>query len=99
MAANHHAYVALLTVELMVPWSDSLKSKRRVIKSIKDRLSAKFNASVAEIGFLDEWQRATIAAAMVSNDRGHLEHSLQAVAKLIEETSDVQVLSVNIEWL
>ncbi|MDR2876888.1 MAG: DUF503 domain-containing protein [Chromatiales bacterium] len=99
MPANHHAWVALLTAELMVPWSDSLKSKRRVIKSIKDRLSAKFNASVAEIDFLDEWQRATIAVAMVSNDRGHLERSLQAVAKLIEETSDVQMLGVNIDWL
>lgn len=99
MAGHEQACVALLTAELMIPWSDSLKAKRRVVKSIKDRLSAKFNASVAEIAFLEEWQRAAIGVVMISNDRGHLERSLQAAGKLIEETADIHVLDVRMEWL
>lgn len=99
MAERDRAYVAMLTAELMIPWSDSLKSKRRVVKSIKDRLGARFNVSVAEVAFLEEWQRAAIAVAMISNDRGHLERSLQAVARLIEETADIQVLDIGMEWL
>lgn len=54
MPDQNRAHVALLTVELMIPYSGSLKSKRRVVRSLKDRISAKFNASVAEISSLED---------------------------------------------
>lgn len=99
MTARDPVHVALLTVELMIPWADSLKDKRRVVKSIKDRLAAKFNVSVAEIGFLEEWQRTSIGVVMIGNDRQHLERSLGAAGRLVEEVPDIQPLRMEMEWL
>ncbi len=99
MSAEHKAHVVLLTVDLLVPHSDSLKTKRRALKSIKDRIAAKFNVSIAEIAHLDEWQRALIGMVMISNDRQHLERSLSAIGKLIEDTGDIQLLDVRREWI
>ena len=58
--------VGLCTLELQVPASSSLKDKRRVVRSVRDRLRSKFNVSVAEVGELDSWQFATIALVCVS---------------------------------
>lgn len=99
MAVEHKVHIVLLTVDLLVPHSDSLKSKRRVLKSLKDRIGAKFNVSIAEIAHLDEWQRALIGMVMISNERQHLERSLSAIGKLIEETGDIQLLDVSREWI
>ncbi len=93
------AHIALLSFDLMIPHSASLKDKRRVIKGLKDRLRAKFNASVAEIDHLDEWQRASIGVTMISNDRRHLDSSLSAVSRLVEEAADIRLLDTRIEWL
>jgi uncharacterized protein YlxP (DUF503 family) len=72
--------VAVLTLEIIVEHSHSLKEKRHVVKSLKDRLKQRFNIAVAEIDGLDSWQRSAVAAAVtVSNDRTHAEQMLQAV--------------------
>ncbi len=92
-------HIALLTFDLMIPHSASLKDKRRVVKGLKDRLRAKFNAAVAEIDCLDEWQRARIGVTMLSNDRRHLESSLSAVSRMVEETADIRLIDTRIEWL
>ena len=60
--------IGILRMELVVYEALSLKDKRRVIKSIKDRVRARFNVSVAEVDHLDSRQRATLAIAMVSNE-------------------------------
>lgn len=99
MADLDHAHVALLTVELMIPASDSLKTKRRVVKSLKDRIRNRFNASVAEIAFLEEWQRSLIGVALVGNDRRHLEGTLSAIGRLLEEEGDIHLLDSTVEWL
>lgn len=93
------AHVVLLTFDLMIPFSQSLKSKRRVIKSLKDRVRARFNASVAEIDYLEEWQRSLIGVALISNDPRHLERGSSAINQLIGETADIQLLNANQEWL
>ena len=62
-------FIGVLQMELSIPGAQSLKDKRRVIKSVKDRLSARHNVSVAEV----DPRRAppvVLAVAMVSNDRG-----------------------------
>ena len=56
------AAIGVLTLELRIESSHSLKEKRHVVQSLKDRLRHKFNVSVAEIAHQDLWQRATIAA-------------------------------------
>ena len=60
--------VGLLTLDLHFPESNSLKDKRWVLRSIKDRMKNKFNVSVAEVGANDLWQRSVIGIACVANE-------------------------------
>jgi uncharacterized protein YlxP (DUF503 family) len=99
MSAMATAHVVLLTFDLMIPFSQSLKAKRRVIKSLKDRVRARFNAAVAEIGYLEEWQRSLIGVALLSNDPQHLERGSSAINRLIEENADIRLLNARQEWL
>lgn len=95
----NQANVLLLMAELHIPAATSLKDKRRVVRGIKDRLSAKFNASVAEIGFLDDWHHSVIAVAMVGNDRRFLEQSMSQVSQRLEEVRDAQLVHLENQWL
>jgi len=90
--------VGSLRVRLLLRESRSLKDKRQVVRSIKDRLRNGFNVSVAEVDALDQRQTAVLGIAMVSNESYHvrttLEQVLEAlrrhpVAELIEHELDV----------
>lgn len=72
--------IGLLTLELHIPDARSLKDKRQVLRSLKDRLRDRFNVAVAELDHQELWQRARVGVAAVSNDAHHLEQSLRAVA-------------------
>src|SRR5271155_3835345 len=61
--------IGVITFELRLDDSHSLKDKRHFVKSLKDRLRAKFNVAVAEIDYQDLWQRALVAAVTVSPDQ------------------------------
>ena len=70
--------------ELHVPGAHSLKDKRAVIKSLKDRLHNEFNVSVAETGHHDVWQRAELTVCLVAGDRRHAESVLASVDRFVE---------------
>ena len=65
--------IAFLTIELRIEAAQSLKDKRQVVRSIKDRLRNSFNISVAEIDVTDLWQRATLGVVSISDSRDYLE--------------------------
>ncbi len=67
-----------------MPECRSLKEKRRVVKSLKERLQTRFRASVAETGFLDVWTRAELTAAVVASDAGHADSILGKLDRFIE---------------
>jgi uncharacterized protein YlxP (DUF503 family) len=71
--------VGLLTLELHIEHAQSLKDKRQVLRSLKDRLRAKFNVAVAELEYHDTWQRSVVGIVTISNEEHHLEESLQQV--------------------
>jgi len=79
--------------------SHSLKDKRHVVKSLKDRLRHKFNVSVAEIDYQDLWQRALVAAVTVASDHAHGERVLQTVEQEAAELLGRQLVGVNVEWI
>jgi uncharacterized protein YlxP (DUF503 family) len=60
--------IGVLTLELRLPESHSLKDKRHTVRGLKDRLRARFNVAVAEIAYQDTWQRALVSAVTVSGD-------------------------------
>ncbi|MDD5217393.1 MAG: DUF503 domain-containing protein [Candidatus Omnitrophica bacterium] len=92
-------HIAALNVELFIPASNSLKTKRMVLRSIKDRLKNQFNVSVAEVDYLDKWQRARLGIVMISSDKTVVEGSFQAILDFMETVRDTEITQSNIEFL
>ena len=73
--------IAVLTLELRIETAQSLKDKRQVVRSLKDKLRVRYNVSVAELEETDLWQRATIGIVSISSSRDYLEGLMQQVEK------------------
>jgi uncharacterized protein YlxP (DUF503 family) len=71
--------VGLLTLELHIQHAQSLKDKRQVLRSLKDRLRVKFNVAVAELEHHDKWQRSVVGVVTISGEEQHVEESLQQI--------------------
>lgn len=71
--------VGLLTLELHIPDAQSLKDKRQVLRSLKDKLRREFNVAVAELDHHDVWQRSVVGIVTLSNEEKHVQESLQKV--------------------
>src|SRR3954471_5179762 len=90
--------VGLLTIELYVPGSQSLKDKRMVLRRIKDRLK-KFNVAVSEVEYQDLWQRAALAIVTVSTDQAHADRELAAAAEEIDRVEPGLITRTDVEFL
>src|SRR5262249_59422539 len=71
--------IAYLKLELRIEGAHSLKDKRQVLRSLKDRLRNSFNISIAEIEVTDLWQRATLGVVSISDSRDYLEGLMRNV--------------------
>ena len=91
--------IGVITLELRLDESHSLKDKRQVVKSLKDRLRTRFNVSVAEIDYQDLWQRGLIAAVTVSPDRARAEQVLQMVEREAALLLGPLLVDATTEWL
>jgi uncharacterized protein YlxP (DUF503 family) len=92
-------FVGSASIELLIPQSNSLKSKRQVLKTLKDRLHNKFDVSVAEVDHNDLWQRALIGVAVVANQNNFARQVLSEVLEYIQRENGVEVINYNIEIL
>ena len=93
------AAIGVLTLELRFESSHSLKEKRHVVQSLKDRLRHKFNVSVAEIDHQDLWQRSTIAAVTVSSARENAEKVLRSVEEEAAGLVGSALVDAAVEWI
>jgi uncharacterized protein YlxP (DUF503 family) len=91
--------IGVLTLELRLDDSHSLKEKRHVVKGLRDRLHHKFNVSVAEIDCQDLWQRSVLAAVTVSADRGQAEKVLQSVEHETAALLGPVLAAATVEWM
>lgn len=91
--------VALLTIDLHIPYAHSLKEKREVVCQLKDRLRAKFNVSVAEVDFNDMWQRARIAVVTVNADHVFLDKMISAIEREVEHILAGNSFEFRVEFL
>ena len=73
--------IAVLTLELRIEGAQSLKDKRQVVRSLKDKLRQSFNVSVAELEETNLWQRATIGVVSISSSRDYLSGLMQQVER------------------
>jgi uncharacterized protein len=90
--------IAVLHVELHLPYAQSLKDKRMVLRRVKDRLQ-KFNVAVAEVDHQDVWQRSTLGIVAISTTTEHVEQSLGAAADEIDRVEPGLVMRTEIEFL
>ena len=89
--------IGVLQLELSVTDAMSLKDKRRVIKSIKDRIAHAHNVSIAEVGALDEHRRSILGVAMVSNDSRYVEGALSKLVDFVRTVPQVDLMDYSIE--
>ncbi|MBO8138483.1 MAG: DUF503 domain-containing protein [Desulfotomaculum sp.] len=91
--------IGTLTLELFFGEASTLKDKRRILKSIIDRVKSKFNVSIAEIDMHDMWQRSTLGVACVSNKTPHVQSTLNNVVKFIEAQGAAEIIYIYTEIL
>lgn len=78
--------VLITKIILIIPFSNSLKDKRRVVKALKDRIWSKFRASISEIEDHDSIQRAVLGIVYVSKDKHILDSMVNRIIDIIDET-------------
>jgi uncharacterized protein len=78
-------FVCVARLTLQIPESGSLKAKRQVLRRITDRVKARFNVAVAEVDDQDLWQKATLALAVVGNERRHVDEQMEKIIHFVEE--------------
>ena len=92
-------HVGVLQLELSIPDAMSLKDKRRVVLSLKDRIAHGHNVSIAEVGALDEHRRSIIGIAMVGNDKAYVEGALSKLVDLVRMTTKIELTDYQLDFL
>lgn len=91
--------VGLLTLELHIAEAQSLKDKRQVLRSLKDRLRGHFNVAVAELEHQDAWQRSVVGVVTLSNEEQHVEEALQKVLAEAERILGPLLINHTVEFI
>lgn len=87
-------YVGQCTIDLHIANSRSLKEKRRVIKSIKEKIRNRFNVAVCEYGDLSLWQRSQLGVVACGNDRIKVDSTIKMVISFVEREHSVALLNI-----
>ena len=96
---NGAVHAAAMSFDLHIPVSRSLKAKRAAIRPIVDGLRHRFRISVAEVDHQNQWQRSTIAVAVVAESEGRVRELLDAAERFVAAAPDVELLRCEIGWL
>ncbi|NIR47547.1 DUF503 domain-containing protein [candidate division KSB1 bacterium] len=89
--------VGVCRIDLFIPDSGSLKSKRTILKSIKQKIRNRFNVSVNEIEPNNKWQRMSLGISMVTNERKFIDMTMSEILKLINGDTRLELLNHIIE--
>ena len=87
------AFVGYAVFDIHVQNVHSLKEKRFVLRSVKDRIANKFNVAVSETGHQDKWQRCELAVAAVAAERRSVERTLEGVRSLLDGEPELRVIA------
>lgn len=91
--------IGVCTVDLYLPTAQSLKDKRRIIRSAVERIRSRFNVSVAEVEHQSLWGQAKIGLAVVSNQSVFAEQVLNAAVRVFDNYPEAEVTQVSFELL
>ncbi|MEW5900915.1 MAG: DUF503 domain-containing protein [Acidobacteriota bacterium] len=90
--------IGLLSLEIYLPFSHSLKDKRRVLKALRDRVQHKFNAAVAEVDFQDKWQRAKVGIVTLNSQKGMVDQVLQKILRVAEQNLEGEIVQCEVRY-
>ncbi|NPA53168.1 MAG: DUF503 domain-containing protein [Aquificae bacterium] len=77
-------FIGSIVFDIYIPHSGSLKEKRMIIRSLKEKLKKKFNVSVSEVGDVEKWQTAQVAVVTVTPDKNQTEKVIQNIINFVE---------------
>ncbi|MGI6124659.1 MAG: DUF503 domain-containing protein [Acetivibrionales bacterium] len=90
-------FIGVLSVRLYLSEPQSLKDKRRIVKSLIEKLKNKFNVAVAETGDLDSWNNSRLGIVCASNEAAHADSMLATVVNFIESRGTADITSIQTE--
>jgi uncharacterized protein YlxP (DUF503 family) len=88
--------IGLLTIEIYIPYSHSLKEKRKTLNKIKDRVKNKFNVAFAELDYLNKWQRSKIGMVTINTQKNMVDKVFHRIVKEIEENIEGEIIKKDI---
>ena len=91
--------IGIVTLDFHLPMCHSLKSKRLVLKSLKEKLSNRFNISIAEVDYLDVWQRTQLAVVTVSKQKRRANEILSRIVNLAGRESEAVLIRTDMQFL
>jgi len=89
--------IGVCKINLLIEGAFSLKEKRRILKSLIDRLKSRFNASIAEVDLNDKWQASVLGIACVSNEGNHVDSTLSSIIEFVENDGRVTITEFSTE--
>ena len=89
--------IGILSLVLFIGNSNSLKSKRMVLLSLKTRLRNKFNISISEVDYEDKWQKSVLAVVGVSNNRRYMDSQFSKIINFVENFNQVDIVNYETE--
>lgn len=89
--------VGMMKIILHVHDNRSLKGKRKIVRSMVDKVKHKFNVSIAEVGSNDKWQRIELGVSAVGNDRRHIDSSLNNILSYMEGLYLAEIVDSSVE--
>lgn len=92
-------YVGALKLTLRLVGAASLKDKRKVVRSILDRVRAKFNAAAAETGSQDLWQRIELGFAVCGNDPAFVQHQVDEIGRFVDRLALAEFIDARVELI
>ncbi len=91
--------VGVLKVEFHLSDNRSLKGKRKVVRSMVDKVKARFNVAIGEVGSNDKWQKIELGITTVGNDRRFVDSSLNHILDFLESLYEAPIVHTEIEIL
>ena len=92
-------FIGTLIFEIYISESNSLKEKRMIISSIKDRIRKRFNVAVSELDHLDKWQRAVLGIVTIANEHKVVESVLHKIFSILDSSSDFEVIAYQYDYM
>ena len=91
--------IAVLSLNLFIADSNSLKAKRMILHSLKSRLRNKFNIAISEVDQHDKWQKCGLAIVGVNNNRRYIDGQFSKIINFIESFHQVTIVDYKMEMI